>query len=57
MPGALRNHVSILKVDRALGMVAKYSVGKQRNVNLKTQELAVGAGRVTLVSVNLGWRE
>lgn len=51
MPGALRNHVSILKVDRVLGMVAKYSVGKQRNVNLNTQELTVGVGRVTLVSM------
>ena len=51
MPGALRNHISILKVYRVLVMVAKYSVRKQRNVNLNIQEFAVGSGRLTLMSV------
>lgn len=49
MPRELRNHIDVLKVYCVLSMVAKYSVGKQRNVNLGTQEFAVRSGRLTLV--------
>lgn len=49
MPRELRNHTNVLKVCCVLRMVAKYSVGKQRNVNLDTQEFAVRSGRLTLV--------